>query len=151
MAPAAPGLLSTGILFLYALLAASFSRDPLANVRIAIRQRDASGFAPGEKIDTVLTGQSHILEVENDAPIFSFRGDECFQLGDMLCVEPAAYRKNHFPVFRPVNSEHSALPRKILPTKMQVQVQPKVAEMKGIIESDIYETTSIYEFRKNSS
>ena len=119
-----------------ALLAASFSRDPLPNVWIAIRQRDASGFAPGEKIDTVLTCQSHIFQVENDASALRFRGDECFQLGDMLCVEAAAYRKNHFPVFRPVNSEHPALPRKILPTEVQVQVQPKVAEMKGIIESD---------------
>ena len=72
-----------------------------------------------------------------------------FQLADMLCVERAAYRKNHFPVFRPVNSEHSALPRKILPTEMQVQFQPKVAEMKGIIESDNLRTSSIYEFRKD--
>jgi hypothetical protein len=32
----------------------------------------------------------------------------------MLCVHPAAYRKNYVPVFRPVNSEHSALSRKIL-------------------------------------
>src|SRR5260370_14571777 len=108
MAPAAPGLLSTGILFLYGLLAASFSRDPLANVWIAIRQRDASGFAGGKKIDTVLTCQSHIFQVQNDAAAIHFRGDECFQLGDMLCVEAAAYRKNPFPVFRPVNSEHSA-------------------------------------------
>jgi hypothetical protein len=50
----------------------------------------------------------------------------------MLCVEPTAYRKNHFPVFRPVNSEHSVLALKTLPT-MQVQHQPKVAETKGIM------------------
>src|SRR5258708_11616771 len=95
-----PGLLSTEILFLCCATCASFSRDPLANVWIAIHQRDASRFAPGEKIDTVLTRQSHLLEVENDAAALRFRGDECFQLGDMLCVEPAAYRKNHFPVFQ---------------------------------------------------
>src|SRR5438874_1792579 len=77
----------------------SFSGDPLANIRIAIHQRDASSFAPGEKIDAVLPRQSHIFQVEKDAAALRFRGDECFQLGDMLCVEPAAYRKNRLPVF----------------------------------------------------
>ena len=119
-----------------ALRAAFLSGDPFANVWIAIHQHDVRCFAPGQKIDAVLTCQSHILQVENDAAAIRFRGDECFQFGDMLCVEAAAYRKNHFPVLRPVNSEHSALPRKLLPTEMQVQVQPKVAEIKGIIESD---------------
>jgi hypothetical protein len=121
---------------LYALFAALLSGDPFANVWIAIHQRDVRCFAPDQKIDAVLTCQSHIFQVENDAAVLSFRADECFQLGDMLCVDPAAYRKNHFPVFRPVNSEYPALPRKIFPTEMQIQVQPKVAEMKGIIESD---------------
>ena len=101
----------------YALLAALLSGDPFANVWIAIHQRDVRCFAPGQKIDAVLTGQSHILQVENDAAALFFRADECFQLGDVLCVDPAAYRKNHFPVFRPVNSEHAALPRKTLAYK----------------------------------
>jgi len=115
---------------LNALRATLLSRDPFANVWIAIHQRDVRCFAPGQKIDAVLTGQSHIFQVENDAAAFFFRADECFQLGDMVCVDPAAYRKNHFPVFGPVNSEHAALP------KMQVQIQPKVAEIKGISEAD---------------
>ncbi len=59
-----------------------------------------------------------------------------FQLGDMLCFDPAAYRKNYFPVFQPVNSEHSALQEDLGTIGMQVQVQPKVAEMKGINETD---------------
>ena len=94
---------------LYALFAGLLPGDPFANVWIAIHQRDVRCFAPGQKIDAVLTGQSHIFQVENDAAALFFRADECFQLGDMLCVDPAAYRKNHFPVRRPVNSEHSAL------------------------------------------
>jgi hypothetical protein len=102
---------------LNALLAALLSGDPFANVWIAIHQRDVRCFAPGQKIDAVLTCQSHIFQVENDAPALSFRADECFQFGDMLCVDPTAYPKNHFPVFRPVNSEHAALPRKTLAYK----------------------------------
>jgi hypothetical protein len=98
----------------YALLAALLSGDPFANVWIAIHQRDVSCFASNQKIDALLTCQSHIFQVENDAAALSFRADECFQLGDMLCVDPAAYRKNDLPVFRPLNSEHSALPRKTL-------------------------------------
>src|SRR5580700_3961796 len=97
---------------LCALLAALLPGDPFANIRIAIHQRDARRFAPDQKIDAVLTCQSHIFQVESDAAALSFRADECFQLGDMLCVHPAAYRKNYVPVFRPVNSEHSALSRK---------------------------------------
>ena len=80
-----------------ALLAVSFSRDPFANVWIAIHQRDVRCFAPGQKIDAVLTGQSHILQVENDAAALFFRADECFQLGDVLCVYPAAYVKTTSP------------------------------------------------------
>jgi hypothetical protein len=68
----------------------------------------------------------------------------------MLCVDPAAYRKNHFSVFRPVNSEHAALPRKTWPTKMQVQVQPKLVNLKVLVKLTIYETSSIYEVRKKS-
>src|SRR5579863_7454459 len=89
-----------------ALRLGSLSRDPLADVWIAIRQPDASRFALSEKIDAVLTRQSHILEVENDAPIFPFRGDECFQLGNVLLVDPAAQGKDDVPVGRPLNSQH---------------------------------------------
>ena len=117
---------------LHALLAALLSGDPFANVWIAIHQRDVRCFAPGQKIDAVLTCQSHIFQVENDAAALPFRADECFQLGDMLCVKPAAYRKDHFLVFRPVNSEHSSLPMKTLLTERQVQFQLKVIEIKGV-------------------
>jgi hypothetical protein len=68
----------------------SLSRDPLADVWIAIRQLNAGRLAPGEKDNAILTGQSHILEVENDAAIFLFRADERFQIGDILFVDPAA-------------------------------------------------------------
>ena len=64
--------------------------DPLADVWIAIRQRNAGHFAPSEKSDALLTGQSHILEVENDPAICSFCGNERFQLGNVLSVDPAA-------------------------------------------------------------
>ena len=96
------------------LLAALLSGDPFAYVWIAVHKRDVRCFAPGQKIDAGLTGQSHIFQVENDAAAFFFRAYECLQLGDMFCVDPAAYRENYFPVFRPVNSEHAALPRKTL-------------------------------------
>src|SRR5277367_1524910 len=52
-----------------ALCSIFLSRDPLADVWIAIHQRNVSRFALREKIDAVLTCQSHILEVENDAAI----------------------------------------------------------------------------------
>ena len=78
--------------------------DPLAGVWIAIRQPDVSRFALSEKIDAVLTRQSHIPEVENDAPIFPFRGDERFELGNMFLVELTAECEDHFPVRLPVNS-----------------------------------------------
>ena len=67
-----------------ALASIVLSLDPLADVWIAIHQRDVGRFAPSEKIDAVLTCQSHILEVENDAAIFPFRADESFQLGNVL-------------------------------------------------------------------
>jgi hypothetical protein len=89
-----------------ALRLGSLSRDPLADVWIAIRQPDVSRFALSEKIYAVLTRQSHILEVENDAAIFPFRGDERFQLGNMFFVDPAAEGEDHFPVRRPLNSQH---------------------------------------------
>jgi len=73
-----------------ALRSGSLSRDPLADIWITIHQRNVSRFALREKIDTVLTGQSHILEVENDAAIIPFRANESFQLGDTLLVDPAA-------------------------------------------------------------
>src|SRR5580698_9321239 len=86
-----------------ALAIISLSRDPLADVWIAIRQHNVSRFALSEKSDAVLTGQSHILEVENDTAIFPFRADERFQLGNVLPVDPPAQGKNHIPVHRPVN------------------------------------------------
>jgi hypothetical protein len=62
------------------------SGDPLAAVCIAIHQRNACRFALSEKSDAILTGQSHILEVENDAADFPFRADERFQLRNVLFV-----------------------------------------------------------------
>jgi hypothetical protein len=64
--------------------------DPLADVWIAIRQRNAARFAPSEKSNAILTGQSHIFEVENDSAVFHFRGNEGFQFRSMLFVELAA-------------------------------------------------------------
>jgi hypothetical protein len=60
------------------------SGDPLADVWIAIHQRNVGRFALGEKIDAVLTCRSHILQVENDAAIFPFPADERFQIGNVL-------------------------------------------------------------------
>ncbi|MGD0131941.1 MAG: hypothetical protein ABSE57_07840 [Bryobacteraceae bacterium] len=68
----------------------SLSRDPLAEVWIAIRQRNASRFALSKKSHAILTGQSQLLEVKNDAAIFPFGGDERFQFDDVLFVDPAA-------------------------------------------------------------
>jgi hypothetical protein len=64
--------------------------DPLADVWITIRQRNAGHFTLSEKSDPILTGQSHIFEVEDDAAVFPFRADERFQLGNVLFVDPAA-------------------------------------------------------------
>ena len=86
-----------------ALASIVLSRDPLSDVWIAIHQRNAGCLAVSEKSDAVPTRQSHILEVENDAPIFAFRGDERFQFGNMFLVDSAAEHKDHFPVCRPVN------------------------------------------------
>jgi hypothetical protein len=59
--------------------------------QIAIHQRNAGPFAQSEKSDTILTGQSHILEVENNAANFPFRADERFQLRNVVvagvCIE----------------------------------------------------------------
>jgi hypothetical protein len=66
------------------------SRDPLAEVWIAIRQRDASRFTLSKKSHAILTGQSQLPEVKNDATIFPFRGDERFQFGNVLFFDPAA-------------------------------------------------------------
>src|SRR5580698_8234628 len=68
----------------------SLPGDPLADVWIAVHQRNAGGFALRKKSYAILTCQSHIPEVKNDSPIFSFRADERFQLGNVLLVEPAA-------------------------------------------------------------
>ena len=75
---------------LTALASIVLSRDPLADVWIAIHQRNAGCLALSEKSDAILTGQSHIPEVKNDAAIFSFRGDKRFQPGNVLFVDPAA-------------------------------------------------------------
>src|SRR5580658_5736334 len=72
------------------LASSSLSRDPLPEVWIAIRQRNARRFAPSKKSHGILTGQSQLLEVKNDAAIFRFGGDERFQLDDVLFVDPAA-------------------------------------------------------------
>jgi hypothetical protein len=68
----------------------SLSRDPLADIWIAIRQGNTGRFALSEKMDAVLTRQSHILKVKDDSALFSFRGDERFQFGNVLPVDPAA-------------------------------------------------------------
>src|SRR4029077_19298994 len=60
------------------LLSSPLSRDPLAEVWIAIRQRDANRFALSKKSHAILTDQSQLLEVKNDAAIFPFAGDERF-------------------------------------------------------------------------
>src|SRR5260370_1019082 len=89
---------------------------------------------------------------ENDAAIFSFRGDECFQLGDMLCVEPAAYRKNHFLVFRPVNSEHFCSSKEDLAYREgRFRSNRKYLKLKALLNLVVYETSSIYEVRRNFS
>jgi hypothetical protein len=72
------------------LASTSLPRDPLAEVRIAIRQRNASRFALSKKSHAIRTGQSQLLEVKNDSAIFPFGGDERFQLGNVLFVDPAA-------------------------------------------------------------
>ena len=64
--------------------------DPLADVWIAIRQRNAVRFAPSEKSNAILTGQSHIFEVQDDSAVFHFRRYERFQLGNMLLLDLAA-------------------------------------------------------------
>src|SRR5579862_63453 len=92
----------------------SLPGDPLADVWIAVHQRNTGGFALRKKSYAILTCQSHILEVENDMGIFPFRADERFQLGNVLFVEPADQREDHFPVCRPVNFKHSAFRRPCL-------------------------------------
>jgi hypothetical protein len=76
--------------FAISLASSSLSRDPLAEVWIAIRQRNASRFALSKKSHAIRTGQSQLLEVKNDSAIFPFGGDERFQLGNVLFVNPAA-------------------------------------------------------------
>src|ERR1700679_528548 len=78
--------------------------DPLADVWIAIRQRNAGRLAPSEKSNAILTGQRHIFEVEDDSAVFHFRGNEGFQLRNMIFVYLAAYGEDHLPVLRPANS-----------------------------------------------
>jgi hypothetical protein len=89
-----------------ALRSVSLSRDPLADIWIAIRQLNAGRFALSEKIDAILTSQSQILKIKNDSAIFSFRRNERFQLGNVLLVDPTAYGKDDVPVGRPLNSQH---------------------------------------------
>jgi hypothetical protein len=86
------------------------SRDPLAHVWIAIYQCNASSFATSEKIDAVLTCQSHIFQVKNDRPTTCFRPDNRFQLGYAFFVHSTAQCDEHFPVRRPVNSKQDQSP-----------------------------------------
>jgi hypothetical protein len=72
------------------LASGSLSRNPLAEVWIGIRQRNASRFALSKKSHAILPGQSQLPEVKNDATIFPFRGDERFQFGNVLFFDPAA-------------------------------------------------------------
>jgi hypothetical protein len=72
------------------LASSSLSRDPLAEVWIAVRQRNASRFALRKKSHAILTGQRQFLKVKNDAAISPFGGDERFQFGNVLFVDPAA-------------------------------------------------------------
>jgi len=78
--------------------------DPLADVWIAIRQRNAGRFALSEKNDAILTGQSHIFEVQSDAAAFPFRADQGFQFGNVFFGNPAADGKDHVGLCLPVYS-----------------------------------------------
>src|SRR5580693_1407869 len=51
------------------LASSSLSRDPLAEVWIAIRQRNASRFALRKKSHAILPGQRQFLKVKHDAAI----------------------------------------------------------------------------------
>ena len=68
----------------------SVPRDPLVDVWIAIRQRNASRSALSKKSHSILTGQSQFLEINNDATTFPFGGDERLQLGNVRFVDPTA-------------------------------------------------------------
>jgi len=60
--------------------------------------------ALSEKNTAILTGQSHIFEVEDDSAVCHFRGDERFQLRNVFPVDLAAYGEDDFPILRPANS-----------------------------------------------
>jgi len=74
------------------------SCDPLADVWIAIHQCNPRRLASSKKSHAILTGQSQLLEVKNDATIFAFGGEERFQLGYVFLVDPAAKGKDWVPV-----------------------------------------------------
>src|SRR5580692_9958163 len=78
--------------------------DPFADVWIAIHQGNAGRLALSEKSNAILTGQSHIFEVEDDLAVFHFRGNERFQFRNVLFVDLAAYGEDHLSVLLPVNS-----------------------------------------------
>jgi hypothetical protein len=80
------------------LASTSVSRDPLADVWIAIHQYNALCLALSKKRHAILTGQSQLLQVKTDATIFSFGGDERFQLGNVFLLDPAAKGKDWVPV-----------------------------------------------------
>jgi hypothetical protein len=86
------------------LASSSLPRDPLAEVWIAIRQRNASRFALSKKSHAILTGESQLLEVKNDRAIFPFGGNERFEFGNVLFVDPAAKGNDYLPVRFPANS-----------------------------------------------
>jgi len=54
---------------------ASLSRNPLADIWRAIRQRDAAFFASGEKIDLILASQRYVLQVQYYPPTGWFRSE----------------------------------------------------------------------------
>ena len=112
------------------LLSVSLSGDPLADIWFAIHQRNVIRFALSEKIDAVLTRQSHVLEVENDAAILLFHGDERFQVGDAVFVDPAAQGENDVPVRVPLNSQQF----RSLRCRKQVERQAEVAANKHVDE-----------------
>src|SRR5580658_9033445 len=76
----------------------SLSRDPLADIWIAIRQGNTGRFAMSEKIDAVLTRQSHILEVENDWATFPCRVDQRLLLVHIFSAPHPADVEDHFPL-----------------------------------------------------
>jgi hypothetical protein len=111
-----------------ALASSSLSRDPLADVRIAVHQRNVGSFALSEKNNAILTGQSHVFEVENDAATFLLSADLRFQLNDALLVDPTAKGKDYVPVRLSVDSQH----RLSLPVELQAEAPTQIIGKKNV-------------------